>query len=125
MASVLGIGGIFFKSKDPKALAAWYQEHLGFNIESSFGGSVFKSESVPSGGYTIWGPFQQDTTYFEPSEQAFMINLMVDDLPAALSQVQAGGATLVGEPESSEFGDFGWFMDPDGNKIELWQPPKG
>ncbi|MEM7280595.1 MAG: VOC family protein [Pseudomonadota bacterium] len=124
MAKVLGIGGIFFKSKDPVALAAWYQEHLGFNVDGSFGGTVFQASEVPAGGYTIWGPFKADTTYFTPSDSRYMINLMVDDLGEALKQVQSGGATLVGEPESSEFGDFGWFMDPDDNKIELWQPPQ-
>lgn len=124
MASVLGLGGIFFKSKDPKALGAWYQEHLGLDVDPSFGGVSFQPSNMPQGGYSLWSPFQADTDYFKPSDQPFMINLIVDDVDAALAQVQAGGAVLVGEPEHSEFGSFGWFMDPDGNKVELWKPPE-
>lgn len=125
MASVLGIGGVFFKSKDPAALGSWYQEHLGLDIDASFGGVIFKPARMPNGGYTIWSPFKADTDYFQPSDQTFMINLIVDDVEAALAQVQAGGATIVGKPEHSEFGSFGWFLDPDGNKVELWRPAEG
>lgn len=124
MAKVVGLGGIFFKSPDAKALADWYQEHLGLPIQASFGGAVFMADQVPDGGYNIWTPFKNDTTYFEPSKQTFMMNLMVDDLDGALAQVKAAGATLHGDPERSEFGAFGWFSDPDGNKVELWQPPE-
>ncbi|MFK8054393.1 MAG: VOC family protein [Woeseiaceae bacterium] len=124
MAKVVGVGGVFFKSSDPKGLASWYQEHLGVPIDASFGGAAFMAHGIPKGGYTIWSPFKADTTYFEPSKQPFMINLMVDDLDGALAQVKAAGAELHGEPESSEFGKFGWFSDPDGNKVELWQPPE-
>jgi len=120
MAKVLGVGGIFFKSKDPKALMRWYQEHLG--IPGDAGYAVFKTDTVPPGGATVFSAFKADTTYFAPSEQSFMLNLMVDDLEAALKQVASGGGTLVGEPESHPNGSFGWFLDPDGNKIELWQP---
>ncbi|MEM7764042.1 MAG: VOC family protein [Pseudomonadota bacterium] len=123
MARVTGLGGVFFRSKDPKALGEWYAKHLGLDIQASFGGSVFMPDAFPAGGYNIWTPFAADTTYFGDSGQSYMVNLMVDDLDGALEQVAAGGATLEGEPERSEFGAFGWFIDPDGNKIELWQPP--
>lgn len=123
MAKVLGVGGVFFRSPDPKALGEWYQKWLGVPVDPSWGGAPFRPDGVPPGGYTIWAPFPGDTTYFDPPARAFMINLMVDDLDGALAQVKEGGAETVGEPETSEFGKFGWFIDPDGNKIELWQPP--
>lgn len=122
---VLGLGGLFFTAEDPKALAAWYQQHLGFDVQA-FGATQFAMFSVdkqPAGSYGVWSAFDSKTEYFQPSTKGFMLNLMVDDLSQALKQVEAGGATLVGEPESHEYGHFGWFMDPEGNKIELWQPP--
>jgi len=122
MAKVLGIGGVFFKSKDTEAIGQWYKTWLGFEIEPSFGGSVFFPGNLPANAYTVWSPFKADTDYFAPSANTYMINLIVDDVAAALAQVNEGGATLVGELESSEYGDFGWFMDPDGNKVELWKP---
>ena len=122
MAKVLGVGGVFFKSENPERLAAWYQEWLGFEIDSSYGGTSFSHSGMPDKSYTVWSPFKASTTYFEPGKSNFMINLIVDDLSQALTQVESGGAELIGEPESLEFGKFGWFMDPDGNKVELWQP---
>lgn len=121
MAKVIGIGGVFFKCKDPKALGQWYGEHLGMPIQD-FGGGVLMPADQPEGGYTVWGPFAEDTEYFNPSKREFMLNLVVDDLDAALAQVSAAGATLVGDPEEHEMGKFGWFVDPEGNKVELWQP---
>jgi len=123
MAKVLGIGGIFFKSKDPKALTAWYGKWLSIPIDEHGYVSLLPA-SMPKGGYSVWSPFKQDTGYFEPSGKDFMMNLIVDDLDQALAQVVAGGAELSGEPEEHEYGRFGWFLDPDGNKIELWQPPE-
>lgn len=122
MARVLTLGGVFVRSPDREALAAWYARWLGFEIDESFGGSVFQSSAVPPGGYQLWSPFAADSDYF-PREQAVMLNLIVDDVPGALAQVAEGGAEVVGEIDESEFGVFGWFVDPDGNKIELWQPP--
>ncbi len=122
MAKVLGVGGIFFFCEDPKALASWYQEHLGLPIDPSYGGCALQASDMPENGYTVWAPFTQGSDYFKPSKKDFMMNLVVDDLAAALEQVKQGGAELIGEPESHEYGDFGWFMDPAGNKIELWQP---
>lgn len=122
MAKVLSIGGVFFKCKDPEALGKWYEKWLGFDIDSSYGGTSFFHRKLPEDSYSVWAPFQADTTYFEPSSNKFMFNLIVDDLSSALQQVKEGGASLEGEPEISELGAFGWFTDPEGNKVELWQP---
>lgn len=121
MASVLGIGGVFFRSADPAALSQWYREHLGFPVED-WGGAVFRPGDMPAAGYTVWGPFPADTDYFAPSAGSWMLNLVVDDLEGMLARVEAGGARRVGEIERHEYGRFGWFLDPGGNKIELWQP---
>lgn len=121
MAKALGVGGIFFKSRDPQRLMAWYQAHLGFPGESNDYASFFAT-TMPDGGCTVFSPFKDTTGYFAPSKRDFMFNLVVDDLDGALAQVQAGGAELVGDPQSFDYGRFGWFMDPDGNKVELWQP---
>lgn len=123
MAKVLGVGGIFFRSEDPKALAAWYAEWLGLPIDESWGGAAFPPDEVPAGGATVWSPFVHDTEYFDPAtDRQFMFNLMVDDLDGALAQVEEGGAELVGEVDDQPYGRFGWFLDPDGNKVELWEP---
>lgn len=121
MAKVLGLGGLFFKSKDPKALMAWYQRVLGMPGESADYATLMPA-TMPAGGCTVFSPFKQDTTYFAPSKQDFMFNLVVDDLDGALRQVQEAGGKLVGEVESFDYGRFGWFLDPDGNKVELWEP---
>jgi predicted enzyme related to lactoylglutathione lyase len=125
MAKVLGVGGVFFKSPDPQMLCAWYAQHLGLPVQNETGATfaVFPPEGMPPGGYTVWSPFAADTTYFAPGDKSYMFNLVVDDLAAALEQVRAGGAQVMDQIERSEYGQFGWFMDPDGNKVELWQPP--
>jgi predicted enzyme related to lactoylglutathione lyase len=120
MAKALGIGGIFFKSKDPQALVAWYQKALNFPTESSDYVSFFAA-TMPSGGCTVFSPFKDSSDYFAPSRREFMFNLIVDDLDGALQQVAAAGGELVGEVESYDYGRFGRFMDPDGNKVELWE----
>lgn len=123
MASVQGIGGVFFKSRDPKGLLAWYVEHLGFERAPDHDSVSFKPATVPPGGFTVWGPFMESTDYFDPSDKPYRLNLMVDDLEGALAQVKAGGGKIVGEIQEYEYGRFGWFIDPDGNKVELWVPP--
>ncbi len=123
MAKVLGVGGIFFKARDPKALMAWYQAHLGVPGEGG-GYAAFESADMPPGGSTTLCPFKQDTDYFAPSTREFMFNLVVDDLEGALSQVKAAGAEVLGDMESYDYGRFGRFMDPEGNKVELWEPKK-
>jgi len=121
MAKVIGLGGIFFKSTDPIALATWYQNHLQIPIEN-WGGAAFYHNDKPTPGYHVWTPFDHNTSYFAPTDKSFMFNFIVDDLEQALQQVTQGGGEQVGEIEDSEFGLFGWFIDPDGNKVELWQP---
>jgi predicted enzyme related to lactoylglutathione lyase len=118
MARVLGIGGVFFKAADLAGLREWYSRVLGFDI-TDWGGAMFP----PAGrGYSVWGPFAEDTTYFEPSEKPFMINLMVDDLEAMLARVTQEGVAVVGRQTMDKIGKFAWIMDPAGLKIELWEP---
>lgn len=126
MERVQGIGGIFFKSKDPKALAAWYAEKLGVPVED-WGGAVFpwSQQSDPGGASTVWNAFSADTDYFAPSAASFMVNFRVRDLDAMLAQLRAAGVHVFDKVERSEFGAFGWCSDPEGNKIELWEPPAG
>lgn len=122
MAKVRTIGGVFFKCRDPKALGEWYAKWLGLPVDAGYGGASFGTEHLPPGTRAVWGPFKADTEYFDPSNREFMINLVVDDLDGALEQVADGGAEIVGEVEEYEYGRFGWFLDPEGNKVELWQP---
>lgn len=125
MAKVLGVGGVFFKSPDPQRLYQWYSRWLGLHIELESGVSFvsFHPRTMPKNGYTVWSAFDATTPYFAPSDKAFMFNLVVDNLEEALSQVKSGGAQVVGDIEKTDYGQFGWFMDPDGNKVELWEPP--
>jgi predicted enzyme related to lactoylglutathione lyase len=127
MQRVTGIGGVFFKSKDPKRLGEWYRTHLGMNVEP-WGGVAFRwvSDDNPTGtGTTIWNPFDETTSYFAPSEAPFMINFRVADLDALLAQLRSEGCEVDAKVEESEYGKFGWVMDPEGHRIELWQPPDG
>ena len=121
MAKVTGLGGIFFKSRDPAALAAWYGRHLGLDVEE-WGGVRF-GEDEQRAGYTLWSPFAADTGYFGPGPQPYMINFRVDDLDALLAQLRAAGVEVDERVEQSDFGRFGWIVDPEGTRIELWQPP--
>ncbi len=120
MARVRGIGGVFFKSADPERLAGWYRRWLGIELQSAFAANLQPAD-MPPGAFTVWGVFRDDTDYFSPG-QDFMINLVVDDLEGALAQVRDGGARVEAEVQEHEYGRFGWFIDPDGNKVELWQP---
>jgi predicted enzyme related to lactoylglutathione lyase len=121
----LGVGGVFFRSADPAKLGTWYQQHLGFDIEDWGGtnGASFSPSTMPPNAFTVWGAFSADTEYFGDPQQAFMINIVVDDLEAALANVAAGGARVVPETEDHDYGRFGWFEDPEGNRVELWEPP--
>jgi predicted enzyme related to lactoylglutathione lyase len=114
---VTGIGGIFFKARDAAALRAWYRKHLGIEVES-WGGFAFTEP-----GMTVWTIFEGTTKHFEPSTAPFMINYRVADLDAVLAALRAEGVTVEDKREDGEFGRFGWVMDPEGNRIELWQPP--
>ena len=124
MKRVTGIGGIFFKAKDPKALQAWYKRHLGIDVQD-WGGTAFTwtdSDGKPTGGSTVWSVGPEDRDQFGPSKASFMINYRVDDLGALIAQLRAAGIEIIQGPESHENGKFAWIMDPDGNKLELWEP---
>jgi predicted enzyme related to lactoylglutathione lyase len=123
MERVTGIGGIFFKSADPKALGAWYRDHLGLDV-TGWGGVIFRWGGANSpAGKTVWSPFAQDTTYMEPSSASFMINFRVANLDALLTALRSEGCNVLDKTEASEQGKFGWVIDPEGNKVELWEPP--
>jgi len=125
MARVTGIGGIFFKSKDPEALKRWYRRHLGIESRKTDVGARFdwqESTEPHRSGYTVWAPFRHDTRYFDPSKQPFMINYRVDDLDALVANLKAAGIAVHDEAEPEAYGRFAWLMDPEGNRIELWAP---
>ena len=127
MKRVTGIGGVFIKSKDPEALKAWYRTHLGMDIQE-WGGMAFQwntPENPNPNGTTVWSVFPESSDYFAPSPAPFMINYRVDDLHAVLEALRGEGCEVDAKTEESEFGKFGWVMDPDGNRVELWEPPDG
>lgn len=126
MRRVTGIGGIFFKARDPQALAAWYARHLGLQVED-WGGTVFRwADDNPGGqGTTIWSPFRADSPQFAPGGAGFIVNFRVEDLQGLLACLRAEGCSVDDRVEDSEYGKFGWVLDPEGNKLELWQPPPG
>lgn len=127
MAKVTGIGGVFFKATgDHKALAAWYQKHLGITLEP-WGGALLKwpEDRRPDGGLTVWHVAAADTAWFSPSHSPFMINYRVDDLEALVAQLARDGIALLKGPDIDENGKFAWVLDPDGNKVELWEPAGG
>jgi predicted enzyme related to lactoylglutathione lyase len=127
MKRVTGIGGIFFKARDPVALREWYRRHLGIDVQD-WGGAPFSwsdADGKPTGGTTIWSVGTADGETFAPSTAAFMINYRVADLHALLATLRAEGCTVLEKVEESAFGKFGWAIDPEGNKVELWEPPAG
>ncbi len=123
MKRVTGIGGIFFKCKDPKKMREWYQTHLGLNTNQY--GSVFEwyqgADSTKK-GFSQWSPFKETTKYFEPSTKEFMINYRVENLEALIEELKKEGVTLTDSIQSVEYGKFVHIMDIEGNKIELWEP---
>lgn len=124
MAKVTGIGGVFFKSKgDGKALAAWYQKHLGLTLEP-WGGAILKwpDDKAEDNGLTVWHVAGKDSKWFSPSASSFMINYRVDNLDELLAQLRAGGVEIIEGPQADDNGKFAWIMDPDENKVELWEP---
>ena len=121
---VTGIGGVFFKAHDQQGLAAWYRQHLGIPIEDP-GYAVFswrEEEQPERSGSTVWSIFPEDTTYFAPSTSPFMINFRVANLDAMLAALRAEGVEVDDRIEEYEHGRFAWIMDPEGNRIELWEP---
>jgi predicted enzyme related to lactoylglutathione lyase len=123
MARVTGIGGVFFKAKDPEALRAWYQQHLEVDVQA-WGGAAFNWQDDPAGagGVTVWSIAPETTDYYS---RPFMINYRVADLDAVLAALRAEGCDVDTKTDDSEFGKFGWVTDPEGNRVELWQPPSG
>lgn len=120
MKRVIGIGGMFFKAEDPKALAEWYQTHLGID----FGGQTYAAFEFQERekGVTTFSFFKQDSQYFDPSAKDFMLNLRVENLDELMNALREEGVELAGEPQDTDYGKFGWILDPEGNKIELWEP---
>ena len=124
---VTGIGGIFFKAKDAPTLQAWYKHHLGIDVQT-WGGAAFDwndSDGKPTGGTTAWLIAAEKSDQFAPSKASFMVNYRVEDLHALISALKAEGCDVLDKIDESEFGKFGWVIDPEGNKVELWQPPVG
>ena|SRR3569833_79225 len=121
MARVTGLGGFFFKSLDPQALAAWYKKHLDLAI-TDFGGAMY-GEDEKRAGFTLWMPFKADSNHFRPSTKDFMFNLRVDDLHGLLQKLRSEGVQVDADVQEMEYGKFGWIMDPEGNRVELWEPP--
>jgi catechol 2,3-dioxygenase-like lactoylglutathione lyase family enzyme len=119
MPRVVGIGGVFVKSKDAEALRAWYREMLGVEIEE-WGGAQFWATGERT--YGVWSAFRAETTYFAPSEREFMVNLRVDDLEGLLANLRARGARVLDRRDESPDGKFGYVVDPDGTLLELWEP---
>jgi predicted enzyme related to lactoylglutathione lyase len=127
MKRVTGIGGIFFQAKDPVALRAWYQKHLGIDVQE-WGGTAFTwadEAGNPTTGTTVWSIGAASGDLFAPSTSTFMINYRVEDLASLLAALRKEGCDVLEKTDDSEFGKFGWVMDPEGNKVELWQPPDG
>lgn len=122
MARITGVGGIFFKSPDPKKLSAWYRDVLGLEVQE-WGGGMLRCDTPGHPPFVVWSPFAADTKYFEPSPREFMVNYAVDDLDAMLAGVEAKGVAVLGRGEE-EYGRFAWILDPDGTKIELWENKK-
>ena len=122
MGKVRGLGGVFYKVRDPAATRAWYAEHLGLTTDD-FGTTFMWREPDGTGpdGFSVWSPFKSDTDYFAPSQQPFMINLLVEGLDSMLDKLRAKGVEIVGT-QDEPYGRFAWIVDPDGVKIELWEP---
>ncbi|MCA0174724.1 MAG: VOC family protein [Proteobacteria bacterium] len=127
MARVTGIGGIFFHARDPVALRAWYQRHLGIDVQA-WGGAAFSwadAAGQPTAGTTVWSIGAADNGLFAPSTAPFMINYRVADLAALMQTLRDEGCEVLEMTDDPTLGRFGWVMDPEGNKVELWQPPPG
>ncbi len=120
MERVRGVGGVFFKARDPRALAAWYRDHLGIPVAAGQTYAAF--ESTEAGEQTVWSAFPAGTEYFGPGTSGLMVNYRVDDLDAMLAQLREAGAEVIERTEDYDYGRFGWAVDPEGNRFELWEP---
>lgn len=127
MKRVTGIGGIFFQARDAAALAAWYKKHLGIDVQD-WGGTAFRwtdEEGHPKAGTTVWSVSSAESDPFAPGKASFMVNYRVADLHGLLAALRSEGCNVLEKTDDSEYGKFGWVIDPEGNKVELWQPPDG
>jgi predicted enzyme related to lactoylglutathione lyase len=127
MKRVTGIGGIFFNARDPVSLCAWYKEHLGVDVQP-WGGAAFKwtdAQGKPTAGTTAWSIGDANSSQFAPSTSSFMVNYRVEDVHALVAALKAEGCNVLDKIDESEFGKFAWVIDPEGNKVELWEPPLG
>ncbi|MFK7964944.1 MAG: VOC family protein [Burkholderiaceae bacterium] len=124
VGKVTGIGGVFFlANKDNKSLAKWYEEHLGIALQEWGGGVLeWQNDQAEDGGSTVWNVAAADSDWFAPSQARFMINYRVDDLAALMAKLTSAGVPILNGPEHHENGSFAWIVDPDGNKVELWEP---
>lgn len=124
MKRVTGIGGVFFKVKNPEAMRNWYEKHLGVPHMSQYGGTFdWRQRDNPDElGHTAWSVMDEKSEYYNPSKSKFMINYRVDDLEGLLKTLREEGVEVVGEMETFDYGKFGWALDPEGNKIEFWEP---
>lgn len=118
---VTGLGGFFFKAKDPDKVKKWYNEHLGLNTDR-YGCTFWWKDKEGNDCSTQWSPMNENTDYYKPSEKPFMMNFRVENLEELLKTLKEEGVQVVGEMETYDYGKFGWIMDPEGNKIELWEP---
>jgi predicted enzyme related to lactoylglutathione lyase len=128
MKRVTGIGGIFFKSDDPERLYQWYENHLGIERDSGGTAAAFEWRELDDAekkGMTVWSIFPRGTKYFDPGRSSFMINYRVDDLDRLLKVLKEEGVEIDPHREDYDYGRFAWIMDPDGNRVELWESPKG
>jgi predicted enzyme related to lactoylglutathione lyase len=125
MKRVTGLGGVFFKANDPKKIKEWYQTHLGMQMDDygfSFHWKEIGKEDAKAPAATAWSPFKSDTKYFAPSEKPYMFNYRVENLVELLKVLKEEGVEVIGEMQEFSYGKFGWILDPEGNKIELWEP---
>jgi predicted enzyme related to lactoylglutathione lyase len=127
MRRVTGIGGIFFRARDPAAMRGWHRDHLGIDVQD-WGGAAFRwadAEGKPAMGTTVWSLSDAGSDYYAPSTASFMVNYRVADLHALIDALRREGCNVLDKTEESEYGKFGWVIDPEGNKVELWEPPAG
>ncbi len=123
MKKVTGIGGIFFKSNNPENIKKWYHQNLGLTIDAYGSSFEFRNANNPDEvNYLQWSPFEKDTKYFDPSKKEFMINYRVDNLELLVTELKKNGVNVLDEIESFDYGKFIHILDPEGNKIELWEP---
>jgi predicted enzyme related to lactoylglutathione lyase len=126
MQKVTGIGGVFFKADDPESMYQWYEKHLGIKREHGYVAFKWRGHTdAEEDGVTTWSIFKRDSKYFDPSTSQMMVNYRVDDLDGLLEALKAEGVRIDPKREDADYGRFAWIFDPEGNKIELWEPPKG